>query len=98
MTKATLIREDISVGLAYSFRDSVHDHHGRKHSGRQADTVLEKELRVLHLEWKAVRQRMSSEGSQETLFHTGWSLSIGDLKDHPYSDTLLPTRLYLLIL
>ncbi|KAL6050108.1 hypothetical protein STEG23_036851, partial [Scotinomys teguina] len=31
------------------FRSSVHYHHGREHGNVQADMVLEKELRVLHL-------------------------------------------------
>jgi len=47
MTVATLIKENISLGPAYSFRGLVHYHHGGKHG--QADLVLEKELRVLHL-------------------------------------------------
>ena len=37
---------------------------GRKHGSLQADMVLEKELRVLHLDMKAAR-RLSSVGSQE---------------------------------
>ena len=53
MIKATLIKENISLGLAYSFRGSVHYHHGRKHGSMQADMVLEKELRVLHLDPQA---------------------------------------------
>jgi len=47
MTKATLI--NIYLGLAYSFRGSVHHHHGGKHGSVQADLVLEKELSVLHI-------------------------------------------------
>jgi hypothetical protein len=35
--------------MAYSFRGSVYYHHGRKHDNMQADMVLEKELRILHL-------------------------------------------------
>jgi hypothetical protein len=37
------------LGLAYSFRGSVHDH-GRENGSRQAGMELEKELRVLHLD------------------------------------------------
>jgi hypothetical protein len=48
MTKATLIKENISLGLAYSFRGLVH-YHDRKHGSVQAGMVLEKELRVPHL-------------------------------------------------
>jgi hypothetical protein len=35
MTKATLIKPNIPLKLAYSFRGSVHYHHGGKH-GRHA--------------------------------------------------------------
>ena len=37
------------MGLAYSFRDSVYHHHGRKHGSVWVDTMLE-ELRALHLD------------------------------------------------
>ena len=37
--------------LAYSFRDSVHYHHGGKHGSMHIDLVLE-EPRVLHLDLK----------------------------------------------
>jgi hypothetical protein len=30
MTKVTLLKENISLELAYSFRESVHYHHGRR--------------------------------------------------------------------
>jgi hypothetical protein len=50
MTIATLIKESISLGLTYSFKGSVLYHHGGKHGSMQADMVLEKELRVLHLD------------------------------------------------
>ena len=52
MTKATLIKANIYLGLAYSFRGSVHYHHGGRHGSVQADMVLE-ELRVLHLDLQA---------------------------------------------
>ena len=54
------------------FQSSVH-YHNRKYGSLQADMVLEKELRVLHLDLQA---------TEETC-HTGYSLSIGDLKAHP---------------
>ena len=44
------------MGLAYSFRGSVHYHHGRKHGSIQADMVLEKELRVLHLDLQEAKR------------------------------------------
>jgi hypothetical protein len=64
VTEAFLIRANISLGLAYSFRGSLHYHHGRKHGIVQADAVLE-EPRVLHLD--PARRRL--------LFYTGRSLS-----------------------
>jgi hypothetical protein len=69
--KATLIKENIYLGLAYRFRGSVHCHHGGNHGIMEADLVLE-EPRVLHLDLKAARRRLTSAGSQEeTLDHTG---------------------------
>lgn len=40
MTKATFIKESISLGLTYSFRGLGHYHHDRKHGSLQADMVL----------------------------------------------------------
>jgi hypothetical protein len=54
MIKATLIKENISLGLAYSFRGLVHYDQGGKIGGIQSDLVLE-ELRVLHLDPKAAK-------------------------------------------
>jgi hypothetical protein len=59
MIKATLMKGNISLGLAYSFRSSVHDHHGGKQDSVQADMVLE-EQRILHLDSKIARRRPSS--------------------------------------
>ena len=58
MTKATLIKENIYLGLAYSFRGLVHYHHGEKNGSIQVDMVLEKKLTALHLDL------------QETVSHT----------------------------
>jgi hypothetical protein len=44
------------LGLAYSFRGSVH--YGRKHGSLKADMVLERELIVLHLDLQAARRRL----------------------------------------
>ena len=63
MTMVTLIRENISLGLAYRFRGLVHYHHGGKHGSVQVDLLLE-EPRVLHLDLQAVRRRLD-------FFHTG---------------------------
>ena len=59
MTKATLIKDNFYLGLAYRFCISVHYHHGRKHGSVQAGMVLE-ELRVLHLVLKANRRRLTA--------------------------------------
>jgi hypothetical protein len=59
MTKVILIEENISLGLAYSFRGSFHYHHSGKYGGIQADRVLE-EPRVQYLDQKASRRRLSS--------------------------------------
>jgi hypothetical protein len=45
------------LGLAYSFRGSFHYRLGRKYSSIQANMMLEKELRALHLDLKAARRR-----------------------------------------
>jgi hypothetical protein len=50
MTKATFIKDNVALGLAYWFRGLVHHHHGGKHGSAQAELVLEEELRVLHLD------------------------------------------------
>jgi len=51
-TKATLIKENIELGLAYIFRGPVHDHPGGNHGSVKAGMVME-ELRVLHLDMQA---------------------------------------------
>jgi len=82
MIRATLLKENILLGLAYSFRGSVHHHHGRKHGSVQGDMVLEKELRVLHLGLQAARRRPCYRGQLEHI----------DLKACFHGDTLPPTR------
>jgi hypothetical protein len=72
MTKASLIKENIDLGLAYCFRGLVHSHHDGKHGSVQADIVLEEPRFFILIQ----RQQ------KETVCHTGWSLSIGDLKVH----------------
>lgn len=85
MTKATLRRENIGAGL--QLRGLVHYHHGGEHGSMQAAMVLEKALRVLHVDLQA------AEGACEP---TGQSLGIGALKARPHHDTLPPTRPYIL--
>jgi hypothetical protein len=50
MTMEALIKENISLGLAYSFRGLVHYCHSKKYGGMQANMVLEKESRAVHLD------------------------------------------------
>jgi len=44
------------LGLACTFRGSFHYHHGRKDGSIQEDLVVEKELRGMHLDQKAIRR------------------------------------------
>jgi hypothetical protein len=60
MTKATLTKENISLGVAYSFRGLVHYCHGRKYGSIQTDMVLGMELRVLHLHLQAARRNCNT--------------------------------------
>jgi hypothetical protein len=62
MTKATLTKESIKLGLPYRFKGAVYYHHGVKHGNMQADM---KELRVLNLDPKEARKKRSSMGSQK---------------------------------
>jgi hypothetical protein len=55
MRKTTLIKANILLGLAFSFRGSVHYHHGGEHGSMQADLVLE-EPRILHLDQNLLGQ------------------------------------------
>ena len=54
MATATLMTESIYLRLVFSFRGFVHYHYGRKHGIMQADMVLERYLRFLHLDLQAV--------------------------------------------
>ena len=65
MTKATLIKDSILSGLAFSLRGLVYYHYSGKYGSFQANMVQE-ELRILHLDPKAaagedwdVRMRVS---------------------------------------
>lgn len=56
--------------------------------------VLEKEMRVLYIDPKTCRKRMSSAVSQEeTLLHNGKILSIENLKSHPIENAFINTFL-----
>ena len=47
MTKATLMRESICLGLVYSFGGLVHDRHGRENGGLQTGTGAVAESYIL---------------------------------------------------
>ena len=51
--QGNVYKSKLLVGAGLQFQRSVHYHHGRKHGSVQVDMVLEKELRVLHLDLKA---------------------------------------------
>jgi hypothetical protein len=53
------------LGLVYSFRGFILYHYGEKLGNIQADMVLEKELRVLHLDLKAAKRLLHSADSKE---------------------------------
>jgi hypothetical protein len=57
MAKATLIKTNISLCWAYSFRDSVHYHHGKRYGIVQANLVP-KEPSSLHLDLKTARRQL----------------------------------------
>ena len=52
----TLIKANIYMGLPYRIRGLVHYQQGREHVSKQADMVLEKELRVLHPDAQVVER------------------------------------------
>jgi hypothetical protein len=56
MTMATLIKENISLRLAYRFGGLVHYHHSQKYGGVKANMVLE-EPKVPHLDWQAAERK-----------------------------------------
>lgn len=56
MTIATLINENILLGLAYSLKGLVYFHYGRKDGSMLVGMVLEKEVRVLHLDLQVAEE------------------------------------------
>ena len=57
MIKATFMRK--MCNCEWLTVSEVDHHHGGKHGSIQADMVLEKELRVLHINPQAARRRLS---------------------------------------
>jgi hypothetical protein len=67
MTKATLI-SNVYLGLAYRFRGSVHYQCGGNHGSVQADMMLEKEPRVLHLDLQAAEGDCPLQAARKRLW------------------------------
>ena len=72
-TSATLIKENIYLGLAYRFRGSVYYHHGgeaRHCVGRHGA----RERAESSTFWcpKAARRRLTPQAAKEVLFHNGY--------------------------
>jgi hypothetical protein len=87
MAKATIIKEDISKELAYSFKSLIHNPYDGKHGSVQVDMEL-KDPRVLHF------KPQSAEGN----FVPHWvELEHWRPQSHRHNDTLLQTRPHLLI-
>ena len=56
MIKATLTKSNILLGPVYSFRSKVRYLQSRKLGSMEAETVLAKGLRLLHLDSKVTRR------------------------------------------
>ena len=67
------------MGLAYSYRCSVHYHHGGKHGSTQTDMVMEKEPRALHLDLKSAGRLLC------LILGRDWAYIPS--KPHPHRDT-----------
>jgi hypothetical protein len=93
MTKATLIKANILLELAYRFRGSVHYHHSRKHGRIQIGMVLAKELRVLHLYPKATGRRLALSSWVELMHRTSKPMPTVThffQQGHTYSNKVTP--------
>ena len=91
MTKTSIIKATVYLRLPYRFRGLVHYYHSRKNSSIQADMVLEKELRVLHLYLKATsRDWPSQPAMREVSFSLGGACTLEDtFKAHHHTATIL---------
>ena len=65
---ATLMKENISLGLAYRFRGLVHYCYGRKHGSTQVDMVLERsqEFYIWIIWWQEERNTGHLAWTSET--------------------------------
>ena len=86
MTPCFSYKEEHLIVAGLQFQRFSPLYHDEKHGSMQAGMVLEKELRVLHLDLQAA-------GDSEP----NWAyLSLRDLKAQPHNDTLPQTRPHLL--
>jgi hypothetical protein len=60
VTKATLIKDNIQLGLAYRFRGWFSPLSSRWEQGSIQASMVQEELRSLHLHLKAARRRLFS--------------------------------------
>ena len=74
MTKASLLKANISLGLASRLGGLVH-YHSREQGSMQADTVLE-ELRALHLDPKVTRRDWYPQAARRKLSSALCSASV----------------------
>jgi hypothetical protein len=96
MTKRTFIKDNIKLGLAYWFRGSVQYHHGGKHRDVKVDMVLEKELRVLHLDLKLARRRLLQAARRRVSFQPWGKFEHRPSKPSPTVTNSLQQRPHLL--
>ena len=92
MASATLVKESIELGLACSFRGLAHYHHGREHSGAQADTVLEKKLKALHPDLQAAGRESHWACLWLLKFQGPFSATPFFQQGHIYSSKTIPSN------
>ena len=83
MTNVALIKENIALGLPYSFRGSVHYHYVGKHGSLQADMVL----KLLSTSWSK-----GNQGETQLCRQPGWSFPHWAKPGHRGRPLSLPTQ------
>ena len=78
------------IGAALQFQGSVHYHHARIHWSIQADMVLEKELRILHLDLKAARKKTVFQASRRGVSNPTPTMTHFLQQGHTYSNEATP--------
>jgi hypothetical protein len=93
LISANILKESISLSLAYNFRGSGYYHHGGKYSSLQADCWMGQEFCIL-IGRQAGEDSILNSQEKDIIF-TGQNLNIRGLKAQLCSDTLPPTRPHL---